>query len=388
MSSRDDAVTGSRRAGSPAATSRSAASPPADLRALFNATPTPLLVLALPDWTVVAANDARLSVTGTTRDEQIGRRLFDPFPDDPEDPNADGVRNLSASLERVVATRATDTMAIQRYAVRGPDGRFVERWWGPINKPVLGADGEVVLVIHHVEDVTEVVRLRGDAEGRDQLVRGQQVLIDCLRTSEAALRESEARLSRALLASRLAAFEWEVDTGRVELDARGRELFGFAPGEKLMAGEVFSRIHADDLPRVRAAADAAVAAAGSRLEIEYRVIRPDRTVLDLASLGDAEPGPDGRAARMRDVFADVTERRRAEAALRELNETLERRVEERAAAFRLYEHIVQSDRSPVVAFDHGGRLTAFNRAHEEAFLRVFGRGAQVGDMLADFFPPD
>lgn len=88
-------------------------------------------MVAPPDWTIVAVNDARLRVTSTTREQQIGRKLFDVFPDDPNDPEADGVRNLTASLERVVATKAPDTIAVQRYAVRDPNGRFVERWWTP-----------------------------------------------------------------------------------------------------------------------------------------------------------------------------------------------------------------------------------------------------------------
>ncbi|MEG8038820.1 PAS domain-containing protein [Sphingomonas sp. LR60] len=61
-----------------AATSASGLS--ADFRALFEASPTPLVVVAPPDWTIVAANDARLQVTGITREAQIGRRLFDLFP--------------------------------------------------------------------------------------------------------------------------------------------------------------------------------------------------------------------------------------------------------------------------------------------------------------------
>ncbi len=71
-----------------------------DFRALFDASPTPFLVVRPPDWVIVAANDSRLEITGTTRAEQIGRRLFDVFPDDPDDPEADGVRNLTASLQR------------------------------------------------------------------------------------------------------------------------------------------------------------------------------------------------------------------------------------------------------------------------------------------------
>lgn len=165
----------------------------ADFRALFEASPTPFLVVAPPDWTIVAANDSRLRVTGKTREEQIGRRLFDLFPDDPNDPTADGVKNLTASFERVIATRTGDAMAVQRYAVQGPDGRYIERWWSPVNSPVLDRNGAVTLIIHRVEDVTETVQLRGEAEARDQLSRDQQAIIDRLRTSEAALRESEAR---------------------------------------------------------------------------------------------------------------------------------------------------------------------------------------------------
>jgi len=87
------------------ATARDAAGLSADFRVLFEASPTPFLVVAPPDWTIVAVNDARLSLTGSTREEQIGRRLFDLFPDDPDDPDADGVRNLTASFERLSPCR-------------------------------------------------------------------------------------------------------------------------------------------------------------------------------------------------------------------------------------------------------------------------------------------
>lgn len=105
--------------------------------ALFDATPTPFLVVSVPDWIIVAVTEARLRITGMTREAQIGRRLFDVFPDDPADPGADGVEKLTASLERVGATKATDAMAGQRYTVREADGGFVERWWSPLNSPVL-----------------------------------------------------------------------------------------------------------------------------------------------------------------------------------------------------------------------------------------------------------
>ncbi|MBX3205670.1 MAG: response regulator [Labilithrix sp.] len=130
-----------------------------DFRLLFEHSPDVLLVL-LPDaprYTMVAATKARFAATHTTPDT-IGRGLFELFPDNPEDPAADGTRNLRASLDRVVATRAADTMAVQKYDIRGPDGSFEVKYWSPKNLPVLSPSGELLYILHRVEDVTELVR--------------------------------------------------------------------------------------------------------------------------------------------------------------------------------------------------------------------------------------
>ena len=82
------------------------------------------------------------------------------------------------------------------------------------------------------------------------------------------------------------------------------------------------------------------------------------------------------------------ELRVSEARLRELNDTLERQVEERTAELRLYRDIVQSDRSPVCAFDEDYRLIAFNLAHSDEFYRIFGHRVQLGEVFPDLFPPD
>ena len=60
----------------------------------------------------------------TKREDLIGRGIFEAFPDNPDDRGATGVSNLRASLDRVRQTAAPDTMAIQKYDIRGPDGVF------------------------------------------------------------------------------------------------------------------------------------------------------------------------------------------------------------------------------------------------------------------------
>ena len=135
---------------------------PPDYRLLFESAPGPYLILT-PDLTIAAVNEAYLTATMTKREEIVGRGLFEVFPDNPDDPAATGVRNLRTSLDRVRERRAPDTMAVQKYDIRRPEsagGGFEERYWSPTNVPVFDAQGKLVYIIHHVEDVTEFVRLK------------------------------------------------------------------------------------------------------------------------------------------------------------------------------------------------------------------------------------
>jgi signal transduction histidine kinase len=135
---------------------------PPDYRLLFETAPGPYLILT-PDLTIAAVNEAYLTATMTKREEIVGRGLFEVFPDNPDDPAATGVRNLRTSLDRVRERRAPDTMAVQKYDIRRPEsagGGFEERYWSPTNVPVFDAQGKLVYIIHHVEDVTEFVRLK------------------------------------------------------------------------------------------------------------------------------------------------------------------------------------------------------------------------------------
>jgi signal transduction histidine kinase len=132
-----------------------------DFQTLFESAPHLNLVLAA-DLLIVAVSDAYLQATMTRREDILGHHIFDVFPDNPADPTATGVRNLRASLERVLRNRVTDTMAVQKYDIRRPaseGGGFEERYWSPVNSPVLGPDGEIAYIVHRVEDVTEFVRL-------------------------------------------------------------------------------------------------------------------------------------------------------------------------------------------------------------------------------------
>lgn len=183
--------------------------PVIDYRAVFQALPGAAALLT-PDLVFADVNEVYLLLSGRDRAQVVGRFLFDVFPDNPDDPAASGVRNLHASLRRVTATGVRDTMALQRYDVEVPGrpGEWQERYWSPVNVPLLDPDGKVVLLLHRIEEVTELIRARGIREsGRNRTLgaelysRAQELqdVNERLRRAHAREREVALHLQAAML---------------------------------------------------------------------------------------------------------------------------------------------------------------------------------------------
>ena len=127
---------------------------------LFEASPAPFLVVQpeAPRFIITEVNDAYLSATMRTRKEVVGRGIFEAYPDNPHDATSGGVSTLRASLERVLASHQPDRLPGLKYDIARPDGLFEQRWWSPINSPVLDDNGQVEAIIHNANDVTEELR--------------------------------------------------------------------------------------------------------------------------------------------------------------------------------------------------------------------------------------
>jgi PAS domain S-box-containing protein len=138
-----------------------------DFQTLFQSAPG-LYVVLTPDFKIVAATDAYLRATMTNREDIVGRGIFDVFPDNPDEPQPGSSSSVRASLERVLKWKVADTMPSQRYDIAKPEsegGGFEERYWIPINWPVLDANNNVIFLIISAEQVTESVLLRRQGIG-------------------------------------------------------------------------------------------------------------------------------------------------------------------------------------------------------------------------------
>jgi PAS domain S-box-containing protein len=122
-------------------------------------------------------------------------------------------------------------------------------------------------------------------------------------------------LHRALEAAGMVAWEWSLAEGRIT-PAGALTLWGIEGGSG--DDDLLVAIHPDDRAAVRRARDSAVAGEeGGGYRCEYRVVGPDGQARWIESRGRVERGPDGRARSIVGVSLDVTDRRRAEAALGE-----------------------------------------------------------------------
>lgn len=147
-----------------------------DFKVLFESAPVPVLVLNT-NLNIITASDAYLQATMTKRDDIIGKNIFFVFPDNPNDPTADGVQKLRNSLERVIKIKKQDVMGVQKYDIRRPDTQFEERYWEPINSPILDKNNEISYILHQVRDITELIKTQKVSEDKSKkLIESEEKL--------------------------------------------------------------------------------------------------------------------------------------------------------------------------------------------------------------------
>ena len=293
---------------------------------------------------MVAASNARLHATMTKREEILGRGLFDVFPDNPDDPKATGVANLLASLNRVIQHKAPDAMAVQKYDIRRSDstgGEFEERFWSPVNSPVLDASGEITHIIHRVEDVTEFIRLKYKDVAQNKATESLQVHTEQmeseiflrgrqLKETNEKLQQGSERLRSILDAAYNAFIAMDAEGFITDWNPQAEAVFGWSKQEVLgrkLADTIipvaFRQAHAQGLKKFLVTGESLVL--GKRLELA--VLNKSGTELPVELTISAIK--QGGSFVFFAFLHDISERKKIANKLSRLNEELETRVKER-----------------------------------------------------------
>src|SRR6059058_582363 len=151
------------------------------------------------------------------------------------------------------------------------------------------------------------------------LLRAVQ-LAQRFQASEAALRESEARINLAANAANLGLWLWNIRDDELWVTEKWRKLFGFAESEPVNFGQLLQVVHPEDRERMKQRVQDMLEHGVGDYETEYRITRPDGSTRWIAGYGGVELDERGKPAFARGVSRDITKRKIAEEQLRESEE--------------------------------------------------------------------
>ena len=144
-----------------------------------------------------------------------------------------------------------------------------------------------------------------------------------------ALKQSQTQLLEAQETAHIGSWEWNLSTNQVVWSDEMYRIAGFMPGEIAIDAQAYlDLLHSDD----RSATVAAIGKCLAALEpyaLEHRIVCKDGSIRWMLCKGKAVLSAEGNVERLLGVAIDITELKRAEKQLRELNEQLEQRVSQR-----------------------------------------------------------
>jgi PAS domain S-box-containing protein len=266
----------------------------ANCRAVLEAAPDAMLVVNRAGE-IVAANLQSQKLYGYSREHLIGRVVESLIPARLRDRHRQNRENFFANPKKQAM------QVIEIFAVRSDASEI------PVDVSLsLLTIGTETFVISAVRDATERRHL-------EELKRGEAVLRE--------KQESEERFRLAAQAGKMYAYEWDIATDLVVRSEEQMNVLGFSQPRQLTRQELLARVHPEDRALFVASVDQ-LTPQYPTTQISYRVLRPDGSVVWLEKNARGFFDHQGKLLRVIGMVANITERKRAEEALSDVNRKL------------------------------------------------------------------
>jgi PAS domain S-box-containing protein len=269
--------------------------PDASYQSLLDAAPDAMLVINQA-WEIVVANAKAEKLFGYSREELTGRSVESLIPPRPPDQQPHDRENFFGDP----SVRPTG-VGLEPFALRG-DGTEISVEISLC--PLTTESG--TFVISAIRDVSELRRV-------EELKKSEAILRET--------RESEERFRSAAQVGKMFAYDWDVITDVVVRSGESVQILGIDEATPTTGQQLLAKVHPDDRERVRAAI-ADLSPEKGHLQISYRWVRPDGTVIWVERNGRAHFDEQGRMVRMVGMTADITERKLVERELTLANDRL------------------------------------------------------------------
>ena len=276
------------------------------------------------DGTLSYVSPASERIMGAPPQDRIGQSPLGFFslvhPDDRDGPGA----RLAGALQADAAE------AQERLRVLLPDGSL--RWLEVLVRD-LRHDEDLRGVVINYRDVTDEVEASLELEHRGHLLTAAEGL------------------------AHLGSARWQLDSGQHIWSDGMWALLGLEPGSAPVDETTFfARVHPDDVAGLEPAY-ARLLEQRRTIAMDFRIVRPDGSHIEVHGIGEVETTADGRPERIVTTFRDVTSERQAERSLRSQAE------------------ILANVREAIVVTDLDGRITHWGNGAATLF------GFRPGEML-------
>lgn len=282
------------------------------LERIFDNTHTMIAYLDT-SFNFIHANHAYLTADNKTLEEIVGKNHFYFYPNEENE----------KIFQQVLATGETYFANAKPFEYGKSPEKGITHWDWSL-QPVK-IDGNIVALLLVLVDVTKQIE------------------------SQEALLRNEETMENAQAISHFGSWDWNVLTGELKWTDEIFRIMGLEPQSVPPSSELFaSLIHEDDRDAVSQAVKASLKGESAGYDVEYRLVRADKSLRHVREQGEVYRDDNGRAIRMLGVVHDITDKREAEIALQ--------------SSIDLNRAIINQSPIGISIYDESGQCIAANRA--------------------------